>query len=43
MTDNPAPMQAAPDHPAPDRADALVWAMTELLLDRPITPRVSLA
>jgi len=23
MTDNPAPMQAAPDHPAPDRADAL--------------------
>lgn len=28
---------------SPDRADALVWAMTELLLDRPITPRVSLA
>ena len=28
---------------SPDRADALVWAMTELLLNRPATPRVSLA
>ena len=25
---------------SPDRADALVWAMTELMLSRPITPQV---
>ena len=31
---------ASPDRPSPDRADALVWALTELLLEHGPGPRV---
>jgi len=38
--DRSAPEGASPDSSSPDRADALVWALTELLLEHGPGPRV---